>query len=142
MANGKMFVSGSYANGASGPAVQSSVQVNSDGSLDLGFNAVIDHSLQAATTQADGKIIIGGQFATVGQTARARLARLNVDGTLDTGFNPVIVAASAAMFQLYSIAIQTDGKIIIGGQFDSVNGQIRKKYGAAECQWILGHKLC
>ena len=38
--------------------------------------------------QADGKILIGGGFTTIGGVARNRIARLNPDGSLDTGFDP------------------------------------------------------
>ena len=59
--------------------------------------------------QADGKILIGGGFTTIGGVARNYIARLNPDGSLDTGFNP------NANDYVYSIAVQADGKILIGG---------------------------
>ena len=50
----------------------------------------------------------------------ARLARLNPDGTLD-GFNPVVSS------NVYATAIQSDGKILIGGVFVTVNGVSRRR---------------
>ena len=38
--------------------------------------------------QADGKILVGGDFTTLGGQTRNYLGRLNADGTLDSGFNP------------------------------------------------------
>ena len=38
--------------------------------------------------QADGKIVVGGMFTTLGGQPRSYLGRLNSDGTLDTTFNP------------------------------------------------------
>ncbi len=65
--------------------------------------------------------MIGGSFTTVGGTARNRMARLNADGTLDTGFNP------NASDQVYSTAVQADGKIVFGGQFTTVGGTARNR---------------
>jgi hypothetical protein len=38
--------------------------------------------------QPDGKILLGGIFSTINETARNRLARLNADGSLDNNFVP------------------------------------------------------
>jgi hypothetical protein len=69
--------------------------------------------------QADGKVIIGGQFTTVAGTARNRIARLNADGTLDSTFDP------NANDDVRSTAVQADGKVIIGGFFTTVGGTAR-----------------
>jgi hypothetical protein len=47
-----------------------------------------------------------------------RIARLNSDGTLDDTFN----TGSGANENVQSIALQSDGKILIGGSFESFNG--------------------
>src|SRR5205823_5937693 len=52
---------------------------------------------------------------------RNRIARLNPDGTLDIAFNP---NASATVI---AIAVQTDGKILVGGFFTSIGGQTRNR---------------
>jgi hypothetical protein len=44
--------------------------------------------LYALAVQADGKILVGGSFNTLGGQPRYSLGRLNVDGTLDSSFNP------------------------------------------------------
>ncbi len=79
--------------------------------------------------QADGKILIGGDFTSVSPNGgaavtRNRIARLNPDGTLDTAFNP------NANDSVYTIAVQTDGKILVGGNFsgaNSIGGQTRNR---------------
>ncbi|MBU4386019.1 MAG: delta-60 repeat domain-containing protein [Actinobacteria bacterium] len=43
---------------------------------------VIDSWINALAVQPDGKIIVGGWFATVGGEERNNIARLNADGTL------------------------------------------------------------
>ncbi len=63
--------------------------------------------------------MLGGYFTSVGGTTRNRIARLNADGTLDSAFNP------NANDNVFSVAIQPDGKILLGGNFTSVGGATR-----------------
>src|SRR5262245_62050081 len=42
----------------------------------------------AITVQADGKILVGGTFTSLGGLPRTNLARLNVDGSVDPSFTP------------------------------------------------------
>ena len=62
--------------------------------------------------QADGRVLAGGDFTTMGGQTRNHIARLNADGTLDMAFNP-----NANGF-VSSIAVQADGKILAGGDFN------------------------
>jgi peptidase C25-like protein/beta-propeller uncharacterized protein DUF5122/uncharacterized protein DUF1573 len=71
--------------------------------------------------QADGKIILGGDFSMVNSTERNSIARLNPDGTLDTVFFP------GAEGEVRAVAVQAEGKVIIGGGFISVNGVTRNR---------------
>jgi uncharacterized delta-60 repeat protein len=81
-----------------------------------GFDPNANGSILAVAVQADGKILIGGDFTTLSPNGgapvfRDHIARLNVDGTLDTTFNARANAAVRA------IVVQRDGKILIGGDF-------------------------
>lgn len=49
------------------------------------------------------------------------LARLNSDRTIDTTFNP-----NADNFA-YPVVLQSDGKILVGGFFTTISGQIRNR---------------
>src|SRR4030095_3439375 len=69
--------------------------------------------------QADGRVLAGGDFTTIGGQTRNHIARLNMDGTLDMAFNP-----SANGF-VSAIASQADGQILAGGDFTSIGGQTR-----------------
>ncbi|MCW1921278.1 choice-of-anchor D domain-containing protein [Luteolibacter arcticus] len=71
-------------------------------------------TVQVAVTQADGKILLGGNFSSVHGVARSHIARLNADGTLDAGFDP------KANDEVRCIALQDDGKILIGGTFTTL----------------------
>ena len=95
-------------------------RINSDGSLDATFKPGLgpDGDITAFALQPDGKIVIAGDFNTVGITPRNRIARLNADGSVDSGFNP----GSGPNGSVRSVALQGDGKVLIGGTFGSYNG--------------------
>lgn len=121
-ADGKLLLGGQFTQ-AGGQARARIARFKADGSLDAGFDPSADGIVSAVLVQADAKIVLGGWFAQVHGQARARIARVNVDGSLDTGFAPTIShSGSAAVFAL---ARQADGKLLLGGQFNAVNGQPR-----------------
>src|SRR5688572_13861400 len=62
----------------------------------------------------DGKIVVGGT-----KGANLALARLNVDGSLDTSFGNAGLYQSNRRDELTSVAVQGDGKIIIGLGYES-----------------------
>lgn len=95
------------------------------GHLDVGFDPGngADEEVLAVALQPDGKVVIGGRFNTIDSTARSRIARLNADGSLDASFNP----GSGANDQVHAVAVQPDGKILIGGIFTMVNGTARNR---------------
>lgn len=71
-------------------------------------------TVQSAVQQADGKIVIVGQFTSVNGVARRNIVRLNADGTVDAGFDPNPNRTSSA---LNGVLIQTDGKLVVHGEF-------------------------
>jgi uncharacterized delta-60 repeat protein len=73
--------------------------------------------------QSDGKIVIGGAFTTYNGVARRRIARLNTDGSLDTSF----VIGTGFSASVWAVAIQEDGKILCGGEFNSYSGTQRTR---------------
>ena len=118
-ADGKIIIGGEFIS-YNGTGRNRIARLNADGSLDTGFDPGTGANgiIQSTTIQADGKIIIGGEFTSYNGTGRNYIARVNADGSLDTGFNPVTGASGA----IRSTAVQSDGKIIIGGSFTSYNG--------------------
>src|SRR5436190_1980755 len=86
-----------------------------------GFDPNANGPVRVVAIQPDGKILIGGEFTSLSpnggaSVARAYMARLNPDGTLDAAFNPNPTAP------VYAIAVQSDGKILVGGSFAGPNG--------------------
>ncbi len=90
--------------------------------LGSGFNAPLWKTVEQ---EIDAQIIVGGQFTNFNGNSRNRLVRLNNDGTEDTafyanlgtGFNDTVLA----------IQVQTDGKIVVGGEFTQFNGSVRNR---------------
>jgi uncharacterized delta-60 repeat protein len=122
-ANGQLIIGGFF-NAYNGRNCGSITRLNADGSLDTTFNSGTvgtSNSVRALDIQADGKIIIVGNFTSYNNTPRNRVARLNTDGGLDSSFNP----GSGANQWVTSLAIQPDGRILIGGSFSTYNGTTR-----------------
>jgi uncharacterized delta-60 repeat protein len=116
-------------------------RLNDTGTLDNPGPGVVRHDVAAAGVQSDGKVIIGGGFVNFAGTGRNRIARLNNDGTLDTSF---LAAGSGANGDVLALAIQTDGKIVIGGTFTNVNGTARNRIarlntdGSLDAGFVVG----
>jgi uncharacterized delta-60 repeat protein len=117
--DGKIIIGGDFT-AYNGTTVNRIARLNSDGSLDGSFNTGTgsDQPVKSITIQTDGKIIIGGFFATYSGTTVNNITRLNTGGSLDGSFNTGTGPSGPVM----STAIQTDGKIIIGGSFFNYNG--------------------
>jgi hypothetical protein len=65
-------------------------------------------------------VLIVGSFTLYYGVARNRIVRINSDGSLDETFDPGIGADNT----VNCVAIQRDGKIIIGGAFTNYNGTV------------------
>jgi uncharacterized delta-60 repeat protein len=90
-------------------------------SIDAVYGAVLDEfntDVYKIVKQPDGKILIGGAFTQYGSLTRNRLIRLNADGTVDNTFN----IGTGFNDWVHAIAVQTDGKILVGGDFTTFNG--------------------
>ena len=124
-ADGKILVGGNFTmlgGGGEGTTQRNYIgRLNPDGSLDATFHPGANGIVAAFAVQEDGKILVGGNFTTLGgggtgTIPRNRIGRLNADGSLDTSFDP---GADAAV---YAIAVQPDGKILVGGSFTTLGG--------------------
>ena len=104
-------------------------RLNANGSLDTTFDPGsgtytpnMNSVVSAIALQPDGKILIGGVFINFNGIFRRNLARLNSNGSLDPTFNP----GGGADQWVRTIAVQPDGKIIIGGEFTDYSGTSRR----------------
>ena len=92
-----------------------------------GFDPNANGTVHVVVLQPDGKILLGGDFTTLSPNGgapvtRNNIARLNPDGTLDTAFDP---NASGQGGEVAAIAVQADGKILVGGSFTTIGGATR-----------------
>jgi uncharacterized delta-60 repeat protein len=105
------------------------VRYNTNGSLDTNFDTdgkVINQIIQkdwaySVAIQSDGKIVLAGY--SKGSNYDFALVRYNTDGSLDTNFGnggTVTTAIGSGEDAARSIAIQSDGKIVVAGS--SFNG--------------------
>lgn len=107
-----------------------------NGSIDPSFvSAATDGIVRSMVLRADGKVIIGGYFENItasnGVFARNGVAMLTSTGAVDTAFDPNVEASSylgvtVPTPRVTALAIQADGKVVIGGSFSKVSGITRK----------------
>ncbi len=103
-------------------------RLNADGSLDTAFDPGANDTVATLALQANGQILVGGAFTTLGgggtgTTARNKIGRLNTNGGLDAVFDP------GANDHVYALALQPNGKILAGGQFATLGGMTRYRIG-------------
>jgi len=120
--NGKILIGGGFLTYRGIPS-KYIARLNSDGALDTSFVPAsdIDNAITSVVLQNDGKILIAGFFSIYGGVGSNRIARINSNGTIDMSFSPV----SGANDQVNSMAVQSDGKIVICGFFTTYDGYSR-----------------
>ncbi len=125
-ADGRILVGGySYQPGAGTGLDLAVVRLNADGSMDTSFDGDGERTIdfggsddygQSVAVQADGRILVGGYRAYNG--VDFEVARLNADGTLDASFDgdgEQTVDFGNTYDYGYSVAVQADGKVLVGG---------------------------
>jgi uncharacterized delta-60 repeat protein len=120
--DGKVLIGGSFT-AYSGSTSNLIARINSNGTLDTTFN--VGAGFSAATVpyqikiQPDGKVVVAGTFTTYSGSTSNRIVRINPSGTLDTTFN---IGSTGFNNAVQGFDIQSDGKIVVIGQFTSYSG--------------------
>ncbi len=118
--DGKILVGGDFTS-YNGTGAVRIIRLNIDGSRDASFvmgAGFTGGPVEKIIVQADGNIIVLGEFTSYKGTPANRIIRLTSTGAIDgtfiygTGFN----------LSVSSAAIQSDGKVIVTGAFTSYNG--------------------
>ncbi|RKR85765.1 putative delta-60 repeat protein [Mucilaginibacter gracilis] len=133
LSDGKFYVTGTFYWGSGVTARQYIAKLNTDGSVDASFNfketltgrlGPAIGSINTVALQSDGKIVIGGDFIGIVNSAirdgaynYIQVARLNTDGSIDFNFSTSEFYNSA----INSIAILPDNRILAGRGFN-LNG--------------------
>ncbi len=130
--DGKILIGGDFTtlspNGGATFTRNHIARLNQDGTLDTGFNPNVssaNSSVFSIALQADGNILVGGIFTSIGGQARSNMARLNSDGMVDLTFNPSATGTNSGVEE---IVVQADGKILVGGLFTAIGGQMRNNF--------------
>ena len=117
--DGKIVVGG-YFNGYNETTANQIIRLNIDGSRDTSFayGNGFNNDVLSIVIQSDGKIVVGGRFTGYNETSANQIIRLNIDGSIDTSF----VYGTGFYNTVRYIAIQSDDKILVGGDFTYYNG--------------------
>jgi uncharacterized delta-60 repeat protein len=117
-----VYVGGNFTS-YNGTTANGIIRINTDGSVDTtfnsggsGFNSVVNK----IAIQTDGKIICAGTFTTYNGTGANGIIRLTTTGAIDGTF--AYGTAFGGTPNIIALAIQTDGKILVGGTFTTYNG--------------------
>lgn len=96
------------------------VRFISNGMVDESFNAgsAANGTIYSLVVDAEGRLLLAGEFTEVQGVPRNRIARLLPNGQLDASFDP----GSGADATVYCLALQSNGRIWIGGAFATFNG--------------------
>jgi uncharacterized delta-60 repeat protein len=141
--NGKIIVGGAFTNYGFGIASRIIALSSSGDQLDpssfnmgTGFSADVN----VVVTQSNGKIIVGGNFASYSGSNSNYIIRLNADGTRDTTFN----IGTGFNSSVLSIAVQSDDKLLVGGIFTSYSGSANNYFvrlnanGTKDTSYVTG----
>jgi uncharacterized delta-60 repeat protein len=116
--DGKVLIAGDFSHVDDQPR-PFIARLNSNGSLDSTFDPGTGPDAEVYSTKVltNGAVLIAGTFTKVSTTPRKRIARLSPGGSLDQAFDP----GSGADLDISALAIQTDEKILAGGNFSQFN---------------------
>lgn len=123
-ADDKILIGGSFTN-VSGFTRPNIARLNPDGSVDTTFDpgTGANSGVNAIALQPDGTIIVTGSFTNFNNITRPRITRLLPNGQNDLNIN----FGSGANAEIAAVAVQYDRKIVIGGDFTTVNGFPRSR---------------
>ncbi len=119
------------------------IRLNADGTIDssfiigTGFNA---NPSVICIQPLNGKILVGGSFTDYNGNTANSIARINTDGSFDSSF----VTGTGFDAVVDCIAVQADGKILVGGFFTNYNGTATNRIvrlnadGTIDSSFIIG----
>ena len=110
------------------------------GTVDTTFHSQLmpgNGNINCVLALPNGKAMIGGSFATYDGMATGGIGRLLADGSLDLSF----VGGAGFDNEVYCMLRLVDGRILVGGAFNTYGGDRHTAIGPSECGRRLGHQL-
>lgn len=120
--DGKILIAGAFS-AYNGTPRKFMAKLNPNGSIDNSFNTQDNTNISSTVEDfhvlPDGKILMVGNIANFNDTGINYLVKLNPDGSLDTSFQQ----GEGFNYPIQTVDVQSDGKIIVGGNFTTYNNQ-------------------
>ena len=109
-ADGRVLVGGGFS-----VPIRSLTQLRLNGSVDTSFNPGLGANapVHAVLALPSGAAYVAGAFTQFDGLDASRVARLKPDGSFDSGF----VVSAIANGTVYAIGQQSDGKVVVAGDF-------------------------
>lgn len=126
--SGHLLVGGAF-DALGSPACTNIARLNPDGTRDASFAAATSSTVLALGVQAASGPLIAGAFRSVNSTLRPGIARLDANGSLDATFD----AGTGTDNIVRTLVIQPDGRVLIVGDFTSVDGTSRNRIARLLC---------
>jgi uncharacterized delta-60 repeat protein len=122
-ADGKILAGGNFqgANSIGGQTRNFIARLDATTGLADSFDPNANGTLYSIAVQTDGRILAGGTFSSIGGQTRNLIARLDPTTALADSFNPNAMGG-APMGHVKSIAVQADGRVLVGGTFENIGG--------------------
>lgn len=138
----RIYIGGEFTSVGGAPRSRIAALDPVTGALITSFNARADGPVKALAATAS-TVYVGGLFTRVNDTSRARLAALRAsDGSLITSFAPVFTGNPDSSPRVNAIVLSPTGdRLVIGGNFVTVNGSNRPGYGLGMISATTGSSL-
>ena len=138
LANGGLLNGGGFTH-VNGVPPTGVARLHADGSLDESFRPGdgFNGNVFALVVLPDGSIVAGGAFTTFDGTPRGRIARIRGDGSL----HPAFASGSGFSAQVRALALQPDGRLVVGGSFTTFGGVARSGIARVDAAGTLDPTL-
>lgn len=127
--DGKPILVGSFDTYNGDTEIRRVVRLNTDGTLDEGFDIggdganIVLGGYNAIDIDSQGRIYIAGGFFQWNGTPAGRIVRLNPDGSRDESYNP----GNGPNNGIRTIAIDNLNRVYLAGDFNAFNGEVAPK---------------